>query len=312
MWLQRLTNYLLEHRYRTIALVFFATFIPLIGMLSIVVAAFITLRKGAREGAYVTIAATLPYVISLFLPSNQETAIPVVIWSAIGVAVLSNILTWVFSVMLLRRTGWSALLQIAALLGVLAVSIAHLTYPAIADWWGTQLTSYYMQASQTMSGVMKVTTATMSSDTQLETINSTKQIATGVMVVGVLFNAILQLVIARWWQAAVFSPGSLRRELQRIRLRPLTGVMFVLGLSLTYYGNSVVLDMMPVLCSLFFVAGLSLIHFLFGMMTSNTRWFWLMMLYFVLIFAMPVSFVMVAVLALFDIWVDFRKRMQKV
>jgi len=41
----------------------------------------------------------------------------------------------------------SVIIQIAALLGVLLVSVIHLVYPGIADWWGNQLQSYYVQAS---------------------------------------------------------------------------------------------------------------------------------------------------------------------
>ncbi|EKD71130.1 MAG: hypothetical protein ACD_46C00265G0001, partial [uncultured bacterium] len=155
MWLQRLTNYLLQHRWQTIALVFFAAFVPLIGMVGIVIAALITLRKGAIQGAYVTLAATLPYIISFFLTGNHEAAIPIVVWAAIGVAVLSNVLTWLFAVMLRKHTSWSMLLQLAALLGVLVISVVHLAYPNVAQWWGVQLTSYYAEATQAVSGVVK-------------------------------------------------------------------------------------------------------------------------------------------------------------
>src|SRR5665213_778713 len=99
MWLQRLTDYLLKNRWQTIGLVFFATFLPLVGIFGILVAAFITLRKGVIEGAIVTLAATLPYVASFFITGqHQDQAMPLVLWAAVGVAVLSNVMTWVFAV----------------------------------------------------------------------------------------------------------------------------------------------------------------------------------------------------------------------
>lgn len=309
MWLQRFTNYILNHRWQTIVLVFACTFVPVLGIVGILIATLVTLRKGVLDGAMTTIAATVPYLISFGLTGNQEGAIPLVVWAAVGVAVLSNVLTWVFAVMLRRHTSWSLILQIAALAGVLVISIVHLAYPSVADWWGVQLQAYYNQA-QGVTGLLKTSSPT--SDLQLEAINATKQYATGLMVAAVLFNALLQLVAARWWQAIVFSPGGLRRELHGIRLSHLAGALFVVSLVLSYLGNSVVLDIMPVLYMLFGAAGLSLVHYFFGMMRSPTVWFWLTLFYVALIISLPTSVVLIAVLALVDVWFDLRKRFRKV
>lgn len=309
MWLQRTTNYLLWHRWQTAALVFVSTFIPVVGIVGIIIAALITLRKGIVEGGLLTIAATLPYIISSLMTGTSESTLPIVLWAVVGVAVLSNALTWVFAVMLRRQASWSLILQIAALLGVLVVSIIHLAYPEIADWWGGQLQAYYSQA-KTMTAMLK-STATSGGDVQLEAINATKQYATGLMVVGVLFNAVLQLIAARWWQSLVFSPGSLRKELHAIRLSQLAGVLFAVSLVLWYLGNSVVLDIMPILFVLFGAAGLSLVHYLFGLLNTNTRWFWLAVFYIALLISMPTSLVLVSLIALLDIWFDVRKRFKK-
>src|SRR5579863_6741690 len=101
MRLQRFTNYLLAHQWQALLLVFAITFVPFIGMLGILIAALFTLRKGVLEGALLTLAATLPYIISFFISSDHSTA-SIVIWAAIGVAVLSNVLTWAFAVMLYK------------------------------------------------------------------------------------------------------------------------------------------------------------------------------------------------------------------
>lgn len=309
MWLARLTEYLFKHRAQAIALTFVSTFIPVIGIVGILIAALVTLRKGVAEGAIFTLAATLPYAISFYVTGGHGAVVPLVVWAAVGVAVFSNILTWVFAVMLLRNTSWSVILQIAALVGVLVISVVHLVYPDVASWWGVQLQAYYEQASA-MTGMLKPPVG--SPDTQLEAINVTKQYATGMMVAAVLFNAVLQLIAARWWQAIVFEPGILRKELHGIRLSQLAGGLFALSMVLSYMGNGVVLDIMPVLYMLFGAAGLSLAHYLFGLMISPTRWFWLCVFYITLIFSMPMSMVFVAMFALLDIWLDVRKRVSKV
>lgn len=308
MRLQRLTNYLLSHRIIAMAATFIVTFIPVLGVFGILFATLVTLRKGLVEGAMFTIAATLPYFLSYYVTgyvTGGHEEIPMFAWVAIGVAVTSNVLTWIFAVMLTKRVTWSAALQMAALFGVLVISVIHLAYPTVQDWWGVQLNSYYMQAADALNA-----TAT-SVEEQQKAINVTKEYATGLVVAAILLNAFTQLVAAAWWRAIVFIPGSLRRELHNIRLSRLAGGLFVTSLLLSYLGNSVVLDIMPILYLLFTAAGLSLIHYLFGLMKTPVVWFWLSLLYVTLIFAMPVSFVAVAILALMDIWFDVRKKVKK-
>lgn len=308
MWLHRFTNYLLFHRWQTLTIVFLGTFIPIIGMLGILIAALATLRKSIIEGGILALAATLPYTLSFYFSEHYRAAAPIVMWAAIGVAIISNILTWVFAVMLRRQSTWSQILQVAALLGVLVVSVTHLVFPEVGDWWGPQLQSYYSQA---LTGVWPKSISG-TNDLQMEVINNTKQYATGVMVVAVLFNALLQLIIARWWQTLVYHPGSLHKELQSIRLSPLAGVLFVFSLILSYLGNSVILDIMPILYVLFGAAGLSLTHYLFKLAHSPMTWFWLMVLYMTLILSLPSSMILVAILALLDIWLNIRKRVRKI
>lgn len=310
MRLQRITNYLLQHRLIAVLLTFLTTFVPVLGIVGVLYAGLVTLRKGIVEGGIFTLAATLPYVISYYISGVPKPETQLVIWAALGVAVLSNLLTWIFAVMLRRHATWSQLLQVAALVGVLFVSVIHLVYPNVADWWGNQLHTYYTQATS-LTGLVKNVPA-VPTETQLESINITKQYATGLMTTAILFNAILQLIVARWWQAVAFQPGLLRRELHNIRLSQLAGILFVLSLVLSYLGNSVVLDIMPILYMLFGAAGLSLIHYVFGLVKSPTRWFWLWLMYITLIFALPASLIFVAMLAVFDIWLDIRKRLKKV
>jgi hypothetical protein len=313
MWLQRFTNYLLEHRYIAIVLAFCISFVPIIGILGILLAALVTLRKGIVEGAILTVAATLPYLITFLLSGSNETAVPLVIWAVLGVAALSNGLTWAFAVLLRRQMSWSFIIQIAALIGVLVVSVVHLAYPGVAGWWGSQLQAYYAHAqSVTTSALGNEGAVVASNEAQLEAISITKEYATGLMAAGVLFNALLQLAVARWWLAIVFLPGSLRRELRGIRLSQLAGILFILSLVFSYLGNSVVLDIMPILYLLFGAAGLSLLHYLFGLMRSPTAWFWLLLMYITLMLSLPTSLVLVSILAVADIWLDLRKRFRKI
>lgn len=308
----RFTNFLLMHRWLTVALVFAITFVPVIGTLGILIAALVTLHKGVIEGGILALAATLPFVSSLYVTGSHDLAsLPISVWTVFGLAVLSNLLTWIFSVMLRMRASWSRMLQIVTLACVLGVSVVHLLYPDVASWWGQQLQASLSQAQQ-MAGVLKPN-AVKANAAQLDAINTYKEFATGALVAVALLVAILQIISVRLWEVIVYKNGSLRLPLQGIRLSQLAGILFFLSLVFSYFGNLVVLDIMPILYILFGAAGLSLIHYFFGMMgNAPSKWVWMTVLYLVIIIGMPTSIVFVSMLAWLDIWLDIRKRFRKI
>lgn len=311
--LLRCTYYLMQHRWQALGVTFAVTFIPLIGALGILYATFVTLAKSAKEGAVLVLAATVPYLISYYLRSQHDPSdLFYLLLIVIGFAILNNIFTWIFALMLRRQATWSTVLQVGALVGVLFISVLHLVYPNVAQWWGAQLQISYQQAA-TLAGLAKSTSLNTS---QLEFINVTKYYVTGILVTGVLLISWLRLALARWWQAIVYRPGMLQRELHHIRLSRLAGLLFIVSCVLWYMGNEVVLDMMPVMFVLFSLAGLSVVHFIFGFMRTNINskitWFWLAVFYMVLFLSGTLGWLLLTSIALFDIAFDVRKRFKKI
>lgn len=305
------TNHLLSHRYKALAMTFLISFIPMLGVLGVMFATLVTIRRGALEGAILTVAATLPYCfLRIFVPGGEAVS-PTFIWMTISVGVISNALTWAFAVMMRRGATWSSLLQTAALLGVLVISVVHLAYPNVADWWAGQLQFLNAQVQDSMN-LKKSLDPESLKEAQIRAINAAKLVATGAVVGMTLFIAVFQLILACWWNAVVFSRGSLQRGLHQIRLSRLAGVLFIASLVFSYWDNSVVLDIMPVLYLLFGAAGLSLLHYFFEMMKGPVVWFWLFLMYATLILAVPASIAVVATVALLDVWLDLRKRFRKV
>lgn len=345
MRLERLTKYLLEHRWQAVILTFLISCVPLIGMVGILIAAFMTLCVGIFEGAVFTLAATLPSVllfiwIQAYLGGTQE-AVSVSNWATIILTVTGNILTWAFAVLLRRKCSWTTLLQLAALLGVLVISVIHLVYPNIADWWAQQLTSVDQMASlynqsPDMAAVAKEGQEPLTGS-QLDVINTVKGFATGMVTAFALFAAVFQVVVARWWQVVAVNHGRMGRELQYVRLGHLAGILFIASIVFYYLENRVVLDILPVLFLLFSVAGLSLVHYICGLMEPSRGRFWLSVLYVALMYSLtmmamlpvftqlnvmlPVVLAILILatsifafvsLGLFDVWFDVRKRFRKI
>lgn len=311
------TEYLLEHRFKTMGLVLLVSFVPVIGLLGIVLAALVTLRKGLAEGALV-VAATLPYFAYTYVTGSKEADLPLIMQAFVAVAVLSNVLTWAFAGMLRRNMTFGQILQVAALLGVLAISVLHMVMPNIIDWWGMELTSMQRFLNEKMVATGLLENADLSEE-QINSINFNKQSADGIVVAALLFNTLLQVIAARWWESMAFQRGILRRELHNIRLNRLAGFLFVLSLVFAYMGNAVVVDIMPVLYVLFAAAGLSIVHYFFGLMTPPSGLLWLIAMYVTLGLSLLMGWVsvwvlalqFVALIALIDIWVDLRKRFKK-
>ncbi len=308
--LQRFTQYILEHPYRLLMLTTFGTFIPVLGSMSIIIAAFITLVKSEVEGLVLTLACTLALAVSLYLPI-AGTAPSLAFWLTLGIAVGSNLVTYVLAVMLARNTSFNTLLQITALGGVLIVSVVHLAYPDVVIWWGQHLQAYYdkqLQSLQNVAAAIQPGVDAATIDAVQEFISMLKHYLTGVAIAAALFSAFLQLIAARWWQMTVLKSSKLRHELCNIRLSPLAGILFIISMGLAIVENSVILDATPIIYMLFTAAGLSLVHFFLGLIKTSMSWFWLIFVYVMLILFWQITPFLLAMAGLFDIWIDLRKR----
>lgn len=307
MLLRRFTDFVLQGRVQTMALAFVCAFVPLIGSIGILMAALITLRKNAFDGVLVTLAATVPYLLAYIgYPAEAHTDVTLLIIVAMCA---SNLLTWLGAVVLRRHGNWSLVIEAATFLGVLCVVAIHLMSPDIQQWWQTQLTDYFTKNAALMDVATRPDVAAI----QADLVQRAKVYATGLTVTSVLFNALLQLALARWWQAVMFNPGGLRTELWRIRLGYAAVILLAILFGLALFDNQTSLDALTIQFAAFGAAGLSLIHCLIGttQRLQGSGWVVLMLVYAATIFLFPLSAVIITVIALLDTLFDFRKRLGK-
>lgn len=298
--LRRFTDFILQSRLQAMGVAFVCSYIPYLGSLGILIAGLVTLRKGALEGLWVTLATLLPFVIKYYSVDIQSDIALV----GLLLSITSNILVWLFAVILRRSNSWSMILEYSILLGVAVVGLLHVLYPDIQAWWGTQLSNYI---KKTALMVAHNATPGEEQQAQMAVINTVKYYATGLFVVSVLFNVMLQLILSRWWQAAIFNPGGLRLELRQIRLSHVLSILFLVGFVLTWFGSEIIMDMMPVFCAVFGAAGLSFLHCYLSTVKNTLAW--LIILYLLIIWLFPMSVVLLSFVALFDVWIDLRKRL---
>jgi hypothetical protein len=227
--------------------------LALCNMVSFVVVALLLLRQGFRVGVWAWLLfALLLYSDSLLLHFSALSLL-----FAIGELVLLA----VFTTILRQTQDWSKVLGVAILAGLVVVTGVKTVVPDIAGHWqkliSTQLVELQKSRGQTPASLAKKTTP-----------KAVKQYTgrlvyymTGLNIVALLLSVLLKLLFGRWWQAIVFNPKGLRKELHAMRLHPAFAILLLIvyGLVLLGLGNWGA-DYLPILVGIYFCAGLSLVH----------------------------------------------------
>jgi hypothetical protein len=188
---------------------------------------------------------------------------------------------------------------------VVAIIVAHLACADLQAWWQHWLTGYFDNVAQA-SGQMPDVKARQATITSMVT--GIAPYATGVMAMSLSFYALLQLLVSRWWQSAMFNRGGLRKELLQIRLSYAAGGLLLISTLFASWGNAWFMDMIPALYLMYALAGLSALHYVAS--SLKLKWFWLGLIYAGMVIA-PVSVFLIAVVGVFDTAFDIRKRLNK-
>jgi hypothetical protein len=204
----------------------------------------------------------------------------------------------------LLATGWPLprVLQGAALLGGVLVVGIHLFTQQPAAMWQQVLVEMLITPNQ----------AAMSAEQLVAMQNLITTIAsymTGVMGAALLITLTGSLLWARWWQGALFNPGGFGEEFRQLRLgRPLS--LVVLGgasIALMLGGlPSLITDLLLVVTVLLMLQGVAVAHALVKLRNRGRGW--LVVLYLLLLFALPETALTLAVAGSVDNWIDFRRR----
>jgi hypothetical protein len=285
--LKSFAHYLLKKRSNA-AWVALAFSVPaFLSTFSMVIVGLVTLRKGAKEGLYVLIWATLPFIAHAYVAKSMAFFIT---------ALSSFVFFWLFAWLLKRYGSWSLVLQVAAILSVVIVAGAHVVYGDVTQIWRSYI-SEAIQHSPMLENV-EISSAT---------VHKLASIATGVELLFAMVAIMLKLVVARWWQASVFNPGGLRKELLQIRLNKLVLLLFVLLMVLALvYKTLAPIDVLLPLLGAYMLAGLSILHFWLG---SYKHALLALVGFYIAVAMVPAVLLVVVLLAVVDSVVNLRVKM---
>jgi len=276
--------------------------LPPLSHISGAVVALVALRNGANEAILVGAGAALMLVLMGFVASVDNT-----VTSLFAVSMFAVIWLPVIIAALVLRTWRSLTLSLTAV-GVMALVSMLVFYLVIGDvkgWWHTVLSSVFETMLQTQA-------MHLSGFEVEDWLNNIAAIMTGIVGAGLIYTLMINLCLARWWQALLFNPGGFRQEFHGLRLDWRIAAAALPFAVLSNIGPDVIQsycqDAMVIIMALFSLSGLALVH----AVVAFKQWpkMVLGIMYALTIFLLPQLVVILAAMGLTDSWLDFRRRLK--
>ena len=269
-------------------LAFIFALLPFLNWLSVIIMALVTLRRGAKQGVLILICVLVPSVVWLVISKNDMVLLNIVVGATV---------VWILASVLHKTHRWSYVLLTGAFIGAIVVIALHSSIDDMNAWWAQKMTSTMQAAGKEMQ---------IDTTAQQAMIAQLAKFATGLQAAAIFLVDIVWLAVARYWQSLLYNPGQLRPELHNIRLpRWSIVVLIVVGLLAFVTNLPMLIDMMPMLFVAYALAGLSIVHYVAAMRKAS--WFWLVLLYTSLVFALPYIVAALVVVAICDSWFNLRR-----
>lgn len=258
--------------------------IPFLTLFSGAIVALVWLRAGRTHGLKVLLAACLP---GLYYWLAMDS--PDVLLALLGSALLADLLR--------EGKAWSQLLLVGALLAAVVALTLKWLPPELMNTLVTALMEHQGMAEQFSLGAADLQQLVLMLDLLLNGAITSLQ----------LLMVLASVLLARWWQSLLYNPGGFQLEFHSIRLPAWSGLLLPVVLIMVAAGQSWLMPVIPVLLVPHLVAGIALVHGVFGIKKYNS--FWLGLLYVSLLFAQPYMSVLLVLIALADSLMNFRHRL---
>ena len=274
--MRKLAQYTMRgNKQATMVAVLFAI-IPVLFWISAALVALVILRKGYRDGAQVFIWSLLPAIAWW---SNGD---PTPALTLIGAAGLASVLRY--------SASWAYVL-------VASLVAAIVSMPILASYLQDVMVAF------AEAGIQLEAQQKLPENVDKELLQTLMEGVLGAVHMAILLACV---VLARWWQAALFNPGGFQTEFHQLRLPLwLTGT-----LAFAVFGLSNVTDMTQwlfVLSIPLLFAGLALVHGLVEQLKLSQAW--LFAIYLALLLSSAVVFTILALLATLDSVFTLRQRL---
>jgi hypothetical protein len=268
--------------------------LPPFGLLSGASLGLVTLRLGAAPGAAVlAISAAVLTVMIGILTGNfvVGSLFGVVQWLPVLLLaqVLRSTVSWQKTLLAAGGGGWGLVLALHALVPDLAALWVELLGPLVSP-----------MLEQTG----------MTTDEALAVMSEAAVLLTGMMAAALVLSFSLALIVARYWQAALYNPGGFGEEFQRLSLGRIPALALLVLLVGGWLGSQpLLMELALVGLAVFFLQGIAVVHALSRKMQMHRLW--LIGLYVLMVFAPPQMMTVLAAIGAVDCFADFRARISR-
>ncbi|WP_321528266.1 DUF2232 domain-containing protein [Sedimenticola selenatireducens] len=279
----------------TILLAALSLLIPPASILSTSVVALVTLRKGTVPGALILgLATAISGGIALLALGGVNLAI--------GFLILMWLPVWLLAVLLRSSRSLALAIVGAMVLGFVMLGGQFIqSADPVADW--TALLGPFVESlvdAQLVEGSQQATLVALMASWM-----------PGIVAAGFFLQLTVSLLLARWWQALLYNPGGFRTEFHQLRLPKVLSIALLLAVlpMLMQSGTEVTVAeyALILLVVAWFIQGLALAHGIVGKLGSSSGW--LIGIYLLLLFALPHTVIVLAMVGIADAWFDFRARL---
>lgn len=278
-----LAEFIMRGRMQAIIVMVLAMALPMMFWLGAAAASLVLLRRGLNDAFSVIVWALLPAVVWAFYDDPRP------ILALLGALAIAHIL---------RITGsWAKALLASLLLGVF---FAWMLGAAFAQPLAALAEELNTMAPKMLAGLYEQ----LSAEDKLQLQGLIIPVLTGLMASVLQLLCILSVVLARYWQAALYNPGGFGQEFRALRLPAV--IMFPLVFGMLFAPSlGIQAAVLTPLCSVpLMFAGLAVVHGLVAKYRSGN--FWLIGLYIGIVLFTQLIYPLLLVLAIVDSVFDFR------
>ncbi|MGZ4959039.1 MAG: hypothetical protein ACXV7J_07290 [Methylomonas sp.] len=269
---------------------------PPVSIVSSASVALVTLRRGGQEGLYVLVCACLAAaLLSMVLLGGFQFALMygVVLWVPV----------WLISIVLREGRQLAVAIEIAVLLGIVGVLGFYLYQPDPAQIWRGVL--------EAMTQPMLQANPDVSAETVKQSADTFAHFMTGIIAAGTVYGLLFGLLLARWWQAALYNPGGFREEFLALKGHGHLAIGTIAIAALGFLSSGLIAELcwnvLVVLFVLYTFIGTAVLHCSFASMKGAR--FMVPFLYATLL-VIPHVMAAISLCGLVDTWLDLRNKLK--
>lgn len=266
------TKYVLAERRNALWVVLICSFLPVVNSLAQITMCLVTLQHGLRPGLECLVTLVFANVLML----TYAFAKGLVNSPLLSIESLFYMTVCCFGATWLLRTfkSWFLTIEAVCYLGLFAVLMIHLFQPDYHEYWMRAM-STFNNLSQSLSEGKMISF----SDQQLHDL---ARRANGIRSLLYTSSILLYILIARWLQVRLYSPGQLRKELHLLRADYVSVTIIGAVLLGAFFDLDIARDMYLVAIIPLSLVGLSIIHHFAYRRSHNV----LLLLSFYMVFSM--------------------------